>query len=291
MSTAKALMPIDKMSLVVGAQQIRTQFESALRENSGAFIASLIDLYSGDTYLQQCEPRLVAMEALKAATLKLPINKQLGFSYIVPYRKAGKAIPQFQIGYRGYIQLAQRSGLYAAIHATVIPEGLTLKQDWITGDIEISGEPKSQKAQGYLAHFRLLNGFKKTLYMSRSDVGSHAKRYSKSYNAESSAWKTHFDEMAMKTCLRLLLGRYGPMSTEMQMALTHDSEYDDEAFEEDVKEHANRETLRAEEVVDAEFTEKEESPEPENDKASPEEKPPKAAAKPEQLKINRGPGY
>lgn len=264
MATAASITPADKLSLVLSSGQIRSQFDNCLREKAPAFIASLIDLYSGDSYLRECDPQAVAMEALKAATLDLPINKQLGFAYIVPYRTKGVLVPQFQIGWKGYNQLAQRSGLYKVINAAVIPEGLVVKEDWITGEIAVAGEPTSRKAQGYLAHFSLLNGFKKTLYMSKEDVEYHAKRYSKSYNSDSSAWQTNFDEMAKKTCLRLLLGKYGPMSTEMQQAFTQSGDESelDEAFEDEVKDKANQEVIEADFQVKDATTQKPEPPKP-----------------------------
>lgn len=281
MTNAAQLAPVDKLQLVLSNQQIRSQFDNCLKDKAPAFIASLIDLYGGDNYLQQCDPKAVAMEALKAATLDLPINKQLGFAYIVPYRTKGVLVPQFQIGYKGYIQLAQRSGLYKAINAAVIPEGLKVLEDWITGEITISGTPKSNKSQGYLGHFRLLNGFEKTLYMDREDMEIHAQKYSKSYASANSPWKTHFDEMARKTVLRLLLSKYGPLSTEMQMAFTSESDEDpDKAWEEEVEENANRET------IDAEFTVQEgpEKAEGKKDKASAKPEPPKDAEKPKRRK-------
>jgi len=271
------------MQLVLSNQQIRSQFETCLRDKAPAFIASLIDLYGSDSYLQGCDPKAVAMEALKAATLDLAINKQLGFAYIVPYRTKGVLVPQFQIGYRGFVQLAQRSGLYKAINATSVPEGLKVLEDWITGEITITGTPKSDKPQGYVAYFRLLNGFEKTLYMDKEAVEIHAQKYSKSYASANSPWKTHFDEMARKTVLRLLLSKYGPLSTEMQMALTSESDVDrDEAWEEEVEENANRET------IDAEFT-VQEGPEKAEGKAETSQKPepPKDAEKPKR----RGPSY
>jgi len=280
MATAAQLAPVDKLQLVLSNQQIRSQFENCLRDKAPAFIASLIDLYGSDSYLQGCNPKAVAMEALKAATLDLAINKQLGFAYIVPYRTKGVLVPQFQIGYRGFVQLAQRSGLYKAINATSVPEGLKVLEDWITGEITITGTPKSDKPQGYVAYFRLLNGFEKTLYMDKEAMEIHAQRYSKSYASENSPWKTHFDEMARKTVLRLLLSKYGPLSTEMQMALTSESDVDlDEAWEEEVEENANRET------IDAEFTVQDEPEKPAEAKKD------KASAKPEPQSQRRKPSY
>lgn len=270
---SKALKPAERFSLVVNSDDIRSRFERCLQENAGAFIASLISLYADDTYLQNCDAKAVALEALKAATLKLPIEKSLGFAYIIPYK--GK--PTFRLGWRGIVQLAQRSGQYAVINTAKIYEGLDVNKDWITGEITITGSPKSKKAQGYLAHFRLLNGFAKTLYMSREEVHDHADKYAPSYHLANSAWKTNFDEMAQKTCLRLLVGKYGPMSVEMQQAFKADEEQD-RTFEEHVEEEAYKE------AIDAEFdvTDEEEVP-------LPEEPQPKPAVKKQAKK--RGPNY
>jgi recombination protein RecT len=223
----KAAKPMDKLKLALSAESVKTQFQNALKENSGAFIASIIDLYGSDRYLQECDPNLVVMEALKAATLKLPINKQLGFAYIVPYKNKGVMVPQFQIGYKGYIQLAMRTGQYKYLNAGVINEGVRVNKNMLTGEIEFSGESASDKPQGYFAYMELLNGFSKTVYMTHAEVLSHAKRYSKSFGYDSSSWKSNFDEMAIKTVLRKLLSHYGIMSTDMVAAFTSVREEED----------------------------------------------------------------
>lgn len=267
MATAeKAIRPIDKIQSVVNSETIKAQFQSSLRENAGAFISSLIELYSTDYYLQQCDPQAVAMEALKAASLKLPINKQLGFAYLVPYNIKGRMVPQFQIGYKGLIQLALRTGQYRRLNAGIIYDGVQVEQDILTGDIRFYGQPSSKKPQGYFAYMELLNGFAKTVYMAKAEVEEHAKKYSRSYNSENSAWKTHFDEMAMKTVLRRLLSHYGALSTELVTALAkYDDEIDEAAFEEEVAHNANRE------VIEVEFREKpDEEPAKEQPKRGPD---------------------
>lgn len=231
---AKSVKPMDKLKAALNANSVKQQFENALRENAGPFIASIIDLYGSDQYLQQCDPSQVIMEALKAATLKLPINKQLGFAYIVPYKnRNGQQIPQFQIGYKGYIQLAMRTGQYRHLNAGVVYEGVKVNRDLLTGEVTFSGEPTGQKPQGYFAYMELLNGFTKTIYMTHAEVVEHAKRYSKSWGNGSSAWRTNFDEMAIKTVTRRLLSHFGILSSEMVTALT--STREDEDVEADVE--------------------------------------------------------
>lgn len=226
-AVAPADKPIERLKSILNAQSVQEQFKSVLAENSGSFVASIIDLYNNDKYLQSCDPKQVVMEALKAASLKLPINKQLGFAWLVPYRDGvtGHYVPTFQLGYKGYLQLCMRTGAYRYINADVVFEGELVKHDKLTGEIEInSAARRGAKKVGYFAFIETLNGFRKTLYMSTEEVVKHASRFSKAYNSKSSPWATDFDAMALKTCLRLLLSKYGIMSIEMQRAYVEDSD-------------------------------------------------------------------
>ena len=257
--------PIQKLKMVLSAESVREQFRNALQENAGAFIASIIDLYASDTYLQQCDPNLVIMECLKAATLKLPINKQLGFAYVVPYKNSkGQMIPQFQLGYKGYIQLAMRTGQYKNLNAGIIYKGVKVHRDLLTGEVVFTGEPTSDKTQGYFAYMELINGFRKTVYMTHAEVVAHAKRYSKSYGNKNGAWATNFDEMALKTVIRRLLSKYGLLTTEMFTALTADRDEDVESeVEAEIEQNANKEVIdiepeEVEEINEAEEAEEEE---------------------------------
>ncbi len=239
---SKSLTPVQKMKSIINVDSVQEQFKNALQDQAPLFIASLIDIYSNDKNLQKCEPKDVIMEALKAATLKLPINKQLGFAYIVPYGSE----PQMQIGYKGYIQLAMRTGQYKYINADVVYEGELKGHNKLTGEVDLSGEATSDKVVGYFAYIETVNGFRKPLYWTKEKVLAHAKRYSKSFNSKSSAWQTNFDEMALKTMLRNLLSKYGVMSVEMMNAFTADSadERTPEAqVEDEIRENANSEVI------------------------------------------------
>lgn len=240
--TNNSLTPIQRFKSVINAESVQEQFKNALQDGAPLFIASLIDIYSNDKSLQKCSPQAVIMEALKAATLRLPINKNLGFAYIVPYGSE----PQMQIGYKGYIQLAQRTGQYKYINADVVYEGELKGHNKVTGELDLSGEPKSDKVVGYFAYIELVNGFKKSMYWTKEKVIAHAKRYSKSFNSKSSAWHTNFDEMALKTMLRNLLSKYGVMSVEMMNAFTSDTA-DERTFEaqveDEIRENANSEVI------------------------------------------------
>lgn len=233
--------PVQRLKGIINSASVQEQFKNALKEGASLFVSSLIDIYSNDKYLQKCPPQAVVIEALKAATLKLPINKSLGFAYIVPY----KDVPSFQIGYKGYIQLAMRTAQYKFINADCVYEGELKSRNKITGEIDLSGEAKSGKVVGYFAYIETINGFKKGVYWSTDKIIAHAKRYSKSYGNDKSAWKTNFDEMALKTMLRNVLNHYGVMSVEMMNAFASDA--DDrtaEAQAEDqIREHANTELI------------------------------------------------
>lgn len=221
-----AKRPTDRLKQVIQSPTVQEQFRNALGENSGMFVASLIDLYASDAYLQKCEPGKVVMEALKAATLKLPINKSLGFAYVIPYKnKSGQQEPQFQMGYKGLIQLAMRTGQYRYINADKVLEGELKRHDKMTGEIEL-GEPTGSKVIGYFAMIETVNGFRKVIFWTRDQVEAHAKRFSKAYNSTHSPWKTDFDAMALKTLLKSLLGKYGIMSIEMANAFSKDADTD-----------------------------------------------------------------
>ena len=222
-----------KLKGILNNETMQQNFRNILAENAGAFMASIIELYQSDGALQKCDPNRVVLEALKAATLKLPINKQLGFAYIIPYNN----VPTFQLGFRGLIQLAQRSGQYRYINADVVCEGESVNYNRITGMLEISGTAKSETPVGYFAYFQLLNGFEKCVYWTQEKVEAHAKRYSKAWSKADSPWHTNFDAMALKTVLKTIISKYGVMSVEFANAIANDSV--DDRVEAEVAQNAN----------------------------------------------------
>lgn len=242
-----AVSKIDTLKVMLNADSVQAQFKNALAENSNSFVASLIELYSGDSYLQNCEPKAVVMQALKAAVLKLPIIKALGQAYIIPYKKGNEMLPQFQIGYKGYIQLAIRTGAYRILNADVVYEGEYQSRNKLTGEFDLNGTAKSDTIIGFFAHFELTTGFSKTLYMTMQKIDEHAKKYSKSYNQQFSPWKTEFDKMGIKTVLTLLLTHWGFLSTEMQQAFAADNDLADQVQEE-IKEKGNSQKMDFEEA-------------------------------------------
>lgn len=220
----KPVSPSELMKRTVNSQAIQELLKGTLKDGAQAFGASLIELYGSDGYLQGCNPGDVAKEALKAAGLRLPVSKQLGFCYIIPRKDHGVLKPNFQLGYKGYIQLAMRTGAYRYMNAGPVYEGELIKVDKLTGEVDLSGPIKSDTVVGYFAFLETLNGFRKTEYWSRERVEAHARRFSDSYKSGAAIWRNNFDEMAQKTVLKALISKWGIMSIEMETALKSDDE-------------------------------------------------------------------
>ena len=202
--------------------EIKDMIMTRLGDKAGAFVTSVLELCSQDKLLAQCDPNLVIIEALKAAGLDLPLNKCLGFAFIIPYKEKGIPKPRFQCAARGFTQLAIRSGQYKHMNTGIIYEGEKVVEDRIKGRLEIEGKRKNENAIGYFAYMQLLNGFEKAIFWSKKRVELHASRFSKSYTYKNAPWKTDFDAMALKTMILQLIPKYGPMNVDMSTALIAD---------------------------------------------------------------------
>lgn len=217
---SKNQKPATLQSMVTSAG-IRERFNDVLGKKAPAFISSLISVVNNSDMLAKADPTTVITAGIMAATLDLPINQNLGFAYIVPFYNGKKRITeaQFQMGYKGYVQLAMRTGQYKTINASEIYEGEIKSRNRLTGEFEL-GERTSDKVVGYIAYFRLVNGFEKYLYMTKEEVEAHAKKYSQTYKKGFGLWSTDFDSMAIKTVLKRLLSKYGILSVEMHNMAT-----------------------------------------------------------------------
>ena len=215
---------------------VSQRLNDLLGKRAPQFVTSLVSAANNDRNLAACEPQSVVTAALTAASLDLPVNSNLGFAYLIPYtnHETNETSCQFQMGYKGFIQLAQRSGFYKTINAADVREGEIVKQDRLSGKIEFAwidddAEREKKKIIGYVAYFRLLNGFEKTFYWTREKCEAHAKKYSKAYAKYGSGlWKDAFDDMAKKTVLKLLISKFGPLNTQLQKALAEDQTVDGE---------------------------------------------------------------
>ncbi len=216
------------MSVYLSNDNTKKYLNSILGERSGQFITSLTSLAGSSEMLKNCDRNSLLACALKAVSMELPFDPNLGFTWCVPYGKTAT----FQIGSKGYIQLALRTGQYKFIGSRDVREGEFLGRNFV-GDPDIkwlSDEERiSKKIIGYMAGLELLNGFRKIIFWSNQEVENHAIRYSQSYrkykktgNKSDAIWASQFEKMAEKTVLKALISKYGIMSTDMQKAVISD---------------------------------------------------------------------
>jgi len=225
---------------------VKQQINSIIGQSSGKFITSIISAVNANPALQECTNSSILSAALLGESLKLSPSPQLQNFYLVPYKDKEKGmVAQFQLGYRGYVQLATRSGVYRKLNVLPIKKGELIKFDALNEEIEvnlIADEEEREKAEtiGYYAMFEYLNGFRKAIYWSKTKMLAHADRYSKAFSKDtyqkiqegkipanemwkySSPWYSSFDDMGCKTMLRQLISRWGLMSVEMEKAYTSD---------------------------------------------------------------------
>lgn len=207
---------------LVHNQDFIKKAEDVLGAGTQQFMSSVLTLANSNRLLGECDPIKLYNCCMMAAAIKLPFNQNLGQAYIVPY----KGEPQLQLGWKGFIQLAQRSGQYKTIHCTDVREGEIIENNRLTGEISFlwmdDSIRNSAKVIGYVAYFELLNGYSQTLYMSMKEIESHAKKYSQTYAKGFGVWKDNFDAMARKTVVKQILSKFGPLSVDMQKAIEYD---------------------------------------------------------------------
>ncbi|MFP5165707.1 recombinase RecT [Bacillus halotolerans] len=242
------------MKGLLSSPSVIKRFEEVLGKRATQFTASILSLYNSEQMLQKTDPMSVISSAMVAATLDLPIDKNLGYAWIVPY--GGKA--QFQLGYKGYIQLALRTGQYKSINCIPIHEGELQKWNPLTEEIEIDFEKRESDAViGYAAYFELINGFRKTVYWTKAQVEKHKKKFSKS----DFGWKNDWDAMALKTVLKAVLSKWGILSVELQKAVIEEDETRERI---DITNEAD-----SSEIIDSEPSNKEETEKPIAQEADP----------------------
>ena len=199
---------------------VQEKLKELVGKNAHAFATSVLQIVNSNSMLVNADPQTIFSAACMAATLNLPINNNLGFAYIVPFKnnKENKIEAQFQLGYKGYIQLAQRSGQFSRIAATPVYEGQLISENPLLGyEFDWSVKPNGNPI-GYVAFFKLINGFTAELYMSKEEVMKHANKYSQTAKKGFGVWKDQFEAMALKTVLKLLLSKQAPLSIDMQKA-------------------------------------------------------------------------
>lgn len=209
---------------LIQSPQVQQRFNELLGNRASGYITTLMSIVNSNQMLQDSDPMTIYTAAVKAAAMKLPIEPSLGFAYIVPFKnkKSGKTEAQFQLGYKGLIQIALRSRLIKTISMTPVLEWQVLEQDKLTGYRFNRDAATSDKIVWYAAYIETTYGFQKTEYMTVEEIEAHAKAYSMSYRQGYGPWKTQYDAMAQKTVLKALLSKYAPMSVDIEEALVSD---------------------------------------------------------------------
>lgn len=209
------------VATVLESNAIKKRIDGLLGERSAQFCSTIVTI-SRQTHLAKAKPESIIGAAIIAATLDLPINPNLGFAHIVPYK--GEA--QFQMGYKGFIQLALRTGKYAVMNEFKVNKEAFISYNPITGVLDVDTEKLNEDADdivGYGFYFKLVNGFEKMVYWSKDKCLAHAEKYSAQYRKyKSGLWKEKTDEMATKTVIKHGLSKYGILSVELQGALESD---------------------------------------------------------------------
>ena len=215
--------PVAVIKALLNNPDIKHKFNDILSKRAPQYMTSIVNLVSGDTNLQKCDPFTIVGSCLVAATMDLPVDKNLGYAWIVPYKDKA----QFQIGYKGYIQLAHRSGAYKAINVLEVHEGELVSWNKLTEELVIDFKQKtSDVVVGYAGYFKLVNGFEKTVFWTREEIEAHRKKFSKS----NFGWSNDYDAMAKKTVLRNMLNKWGILSIEMQTAYFADMNTQDKSY-------------------------------------------------------------
>lgn len=230
-SLTKSKARKNPLAVYLSSDAVKDQINKVVGGKDGQrFITAIISAVNTNHALQECSNASIVSAALLGESLKLSPSPQLGQYYMVPFNDKNKGkVAQFQLGYKGYIQLALRSGQYKKLNVLAIKEGELIRYDPLDEEIEvklIEDEVEREKAPtiGYYAMFEYLNGFRKTMYWSREKMESHAQKYSKGYAAKKgyTFWEKDFDAMAYKTMLRQLISKWGVMSIEMVTAMDSD---------------------------------------------------------------------
>ena len=198
---------------------VKKKFQELLGQKSVGFITSVMQVVNNNKLLQSASPASIYNAAAMAATLDLPINQNLGFAWIVPYGNQA----QFQVGWKGIIQLANRTGQYKAINVVEVYENQFKSYNRLTEELDADFTQEGNgNIIGYVAYFKLLNGFEKTSFWTVEEVKKHAQQFSKTYKQSNGVWATSFNAMAKKTVLKNTLSKWGILSIEMQNAVIAD---------------------------------------------------------------------
>lgn len=239
--------------------KVFNNIQDTLGKKAPQFIASVAALVNSNKLLKDVDQNSILSACLTAAALDLPINQNLGFAYIIPYKdnRTGVTVAQFQMGWKGFIQLAQRSGQFKTINVTDVRVGEIKGKNRLTGEFEFEWLEENRETipvAGYVAYMKLLSGFEKILYMTTKDLEAHGLRYSQTMKKGFGMWKDQFDAMAKKTVIKLLLSKYAPLTSEMEKAHLADQSVlleEGQSYVDNIKEPINAKAIAAQNEVNS----------------------------------------
>lgn len=201
----------------LNTESVKNKFNEMLGKKSAGFMTSITSVVQNSDLLQKAEVNSIILAAAQAASLDLPINPNLGFAAIIPFndKKSGRCVATFQIMRDGWVDLCLRTGQFEYIANEIVYEGELVEKNRFT-DTYVFDETKrkSDKIIGYMASFKLTNGYRKTVYMSVEEIKAHGKQYSQTYRKNFGLWVDNFNAMALKTTLKMLLKKFAPKSIE-----------------------------------------------------------------------------
>lgn len=221
----KALSPMQNFNRIIKAEKTQEYLASVLGNKKESFVTSLISAVANNEALQVCEPMSIMYTAMKATALGLPIDPNLGYAAMIPFKdgKSGKTLCQFQIQRDGFVELMMRTGQVKFIANEIVHEGELVKHNKFTGEYVFDEDAKkSDKVIGYMAYIKLTNGFEKTVYWTKEECTAHAMRYSQTFKKGYGVWRDNFDAMSLKTVLKHLIKKYAPKSVEILSAISDD---------------------------------------------------------------------
>lgn len=207
----------------LNAPSVKAKFEEMLGKRSSQFMTSITSVVTNNALLQKADVNSIIMGSAVAASMDLPLNPNLGYAALVPFNSKDGCFAQLQIMVKGWTELFLRSGQCQSIICETVYDGQLVKKNKFTGEYVFDEDAKkSDKIIGFMAYFKLTNGFEKYDYMTVEEVKAHAQRFSQTFRKGSGVWKEHFEAMAQKTVLKRLLTKYAPKSIEMQQMAIFD---------------------------------------------------------------------
>jgi recombination protein RecT len=216
---------------LIEIQENKDKFKEMLGDNAMSFLYSALQLVQKDFDLSKADPQSILNSVSAIASMNLLIDPSFGQAFVGTYKvKVGlvwKTFAQCQIGYKGLIELGHRSNQFRGLNSGDVRQGEYLGTDRMTGEVKLDSsldqdERKKLPIVGYIAYFKLTNGFEKSLFMTIKEMTDHGRKWSKNFNDKDCGWQKDFDGMGKKTVLKLLLDKYAPKSTEMKKAIRFD---------------------------------------------------------------------